>query len=298
VVWGRYFTAGGPGVALLAEADLPPEQLSAFIEQGRIDQLLAFLPNQALMLALATEDAAPLLASVAAHQEAVQLGSWRQFLRNLDEQNLSHLTDGERRKVFEVFAPREDERIYGRGIRRGWAPMMATPQRLRMTLSLLFALPGAPLLVAGQEIGMGDDLRQDGRATVRLPMQWSAEPGGGFSSSRDGEAAKLVVDGPFGIERVNVADQDGDPDSLLSLVRHLIELWDEHPQVASPRTEDLKADTSVVAFRYEHIVAVHNLAAEERPVPELVLGAERLLGDELRDGRLAGHGFLWARLPD
>jgi maltose alpha-D-glucosyltransferase/alpha-amylase len=293
-----YLKDRAPGVALLGEADVPPEHLPPFIEKGRIDQLLAFLPNQALMLALATEDAAPLLASVSAHQEAVRMGSWRQFLRNLDEQNLSHLKDEERQTVFEAFAPAEDERIYGRGIRRGWAPMMDTRQRLRMTLSLLFALPGAPLLVAGQEIGMGDDLRQEGRASVRLPMQWSAEPGGGFSTSRDGQAANLVVDGPFGIERVNVADQDGDPDSLLSLVRELIRFWRDHPEIASADSRPEKADTSVVVIRYEDIVAVHNLAGEERPVPELVLDAERLLGDELVDGRLPAHGFLWAHVGD
>ena len=293
-----YLKDRAPGVALLGEADVPPDQLPQFIKRGRIDQLLAFLPNQVLMLALATEDAQPLLDAVATHDETVRRGSWRQFLRNLDELNLSHLSDEQRDTVFGAFAPNEDERIYGRGIRRGWAPMMGSRERLRMTLSLLFGLPGAPLLVAGQEIGMGDDLRQEGRATVRLPMQWTAEPGGGFSTSREGEAAKLVVDGPFGIERVNVADQDGDPDSLLSLVRDLIRLWREHPEVASPRTERLKADGSVVAFKYERIVAVHNLAGSERPVPDVVAGAERLLGDEPRDGRLPAYGFLWARLPD
>jgi maltose alpha-D-glucosyltransferase/alpha-amylase len=167
-----------------------------------------------------------------------------------------------------------------------------------MTLSLLFALPGAPLLVAGQEIGMGDDLRQEGRATVRLPMQWSAEPGGGFSTSRENEAAKLVVDGPFGIEHVNVADQDGDPDSLLSLVRDLIRLWREHPEIAAADSRPEKADTSVAVFRYERIVALHNLADDERPVPDSVRDAERLLGDEVLDGKLPPYGFAWVRLPD
>ena len=195
----RYLKKRAPDVALLGEVDLPPEQLPTYFDKGRIDQLLAFLPNNALLHSLAIEDAGPLCAAVARHDEAVQHGAWRQFLRNLDELNLSHLSDEDRDRVFGVFAPNEEERIYGRGIRRGWAPMMEHDASKRMTLSLLFALPGAPLLVAGQEIGTGDDLSLEGRAAVRLPMQWSAEQGGGFSTSSEGEAAHLVTDGPYGI---------------------------------------------------------------------------------------------------
>jgi maltose alpha-D-glucosyltransferase/alpha-amylase len=291
-----YLRERAPGIALLGEVDVPPAELPPYIERGRLDQLLAFLPNNALYLALATERAEPLLAAVAAHQETVERGSWRQFLRNLDELNLSHLTDEERATVFAVFAEREEERIYGRGIRRGWAPMMGSVERQRMTMSLLFALPGAPLLVAGQEIGMGDDLRQPGRATVRLPMQWTGEDGAGFSTSTEGVAATLLTDGPYGHRRVNVAAQRDDDASLLALVKALIRLWREHPAIASPRTEAVPADPAVAAFRYGDVVAAHNLAASPRPLPDAAIGGEPLLGQAADDGRtLPGHGFLWVR---
>ncbi|MCU1475243.1 alpha-amylase family glycosyl hydrolase [Amnibacterium sp.] len=293
-----YLRHRAPSVALLGEVDLAPEQLPTYFDRGRIDQLLAFLPNNALMLSLATEDAAPLCAAVARHDDAVRHGAWRQFLRNLDELNLSHLSDEQRQGVFDVFAPQEDERIYGRGIRRGWAPMMEHDRRKRMTISLLFALPGAPLLVAGQEIGTGDDLALPGRASVRLPMQWSAEDGGGFSTSQEGEAAHLVTEGPFGIRSVNVADQEADPGSLLHLVRALIRLWREHPEIASPRTDRLDADPAIAAFRYGSIAAAHNLAADPRPLPEAMAAGQLLLGDETVDGGLLpGHGFRWVLLP-
>jgi maltose alpha-D-glucosyltransferase / alpha-amylase len=291
-----YLRQRAPSVALLGEVDLTPEQLPTYFEHGRIDQLLAFLPNNALMLSLATEDAEPLCAAVASHDAAVQHGAWRQFLRNLDELNLSHLSDDERRQVFGVFAPEEDQRIYGRGIRRAWAPMMGHERRQRMTVSLLFALPGAPLLVAGQEIGTGDDLALEGRASVRLPMQWSAEPGGGFSSSLKGEAMHLVTDGPYGIGAVNVADQERDPNSLLHLVRALIRLWRDHEEIASPRAARLESDRAVVAFRYGSIIAAHNLAADPRALPDEMAGGELLLGDETVDGQLLpGYGFRWVR---
>jgi maltose alpha-D-glucosyltransferase/alpha-amylase len=293
-----YLAERAPSVALLGEVDLAPEQLPTYFERGRIDQLLAFLPNNALMLSLATEDAGPLREAVARHDAAVEHGAWRQFLRNLDELNLSHLADEQRQRAFDVFAPEEDQRIYGRGIRRGWAPMMGNERRTRMTASLLFALPGAPLLVAGQEIGTGDDLGLPGRASVRLPMQWSAEEGGGFSTSRDGEAAHLVTEGPYGIAYVNVEDQEADPGSLLHLVRALIRLWREHPEIASPRTERLDGDPAIAAFRYGSIAAAHNLASEPRPLPEVMTDGELLLGDETIDGNLLpAHGFRWVRLP-
>ncbi len=292
----RYLKKRAPDVALLGEVDLPPEQLPTYFDRGRIDQLLAFLPNNALLHSLATEDAGPLCAAVARHDEAVQHGAWRQFLRNLDELNLSHLSDDDRDRVFGVFAPNQEERIYGRGIRRGWAPMMEHEARKRMSLSLLFALPGAPLLVAGQEIGTGDDLSLEGRAAVRLPMQWSSEQGGGFSTSSEGEAAHLVTDGPYGIARVNVADQERDPGSLLHLVRALVRLWREHPEIASPQVERLEADPAVVVFRYGDVVAAHNLAAGPRPLPDELRGAELLLGDETDgDGLLPAYGLRWMR---
>ena len=293
----RYLKKRAPDVALLGEVDLPPEQLPTYFDKGRIDQLLAFLPNNALMHSFALEDAGPLCAAVARHDEAVRHGAWRQFLRNLDELNLSHLSDEDRDRVFGVFAPREEERIYGRGIRRGWAPMMEHQARMRMSLSLLFALPGAPLLVAGQEIGTGDDLSLKGRAAVRLPMQWSSEPGGGFSTSSEGEAAHLVTDGPYGIANVNVADQERDPGSLLHLVRALTRLWREHPGIASPQVERLEADPALVVFQYDEVVAAHNLAAEPRPLPEALRDAELLLGDEIdADGLLPAYGFRWMRV--
>ncbi len=49
------------------------------------------------------------------------------------------------------------------------------PQRIRMAYSLLFSLPGTPVLFYGEEIGMGENLGVEGRMAVRTPMQWSDE---------------------------------------------------------------------------------------------------------------------------
>ena len=103
-----------------------------------------------------------------------------------------------------------------------------------MAFSLLFALPGTPMFVAGDEIGMGENLELSGRAAARLPMQWTAaEPNGGFSEADPGDLITPVLTrGPFGIEHVNVEDQQQDKDSFLNWVRMFIQTrttW--HPRM-------------------------------------------------------------------
>src|SRR4051794_41846446 len=72
--------------------------------------------------------------------------------------------------------------VYGRGLRRRLPPMLdGDPRRVRMVYSLLFSLPGTPVLFYGEEIGMGEDLDLEGRMAVRTPMQWTAGRQGGFS---------------------------------------------------------------------------------------------------------------------
>ena len=85
-------------------------------------------------------------------------------MRNHDELTLDKLTDAEREEVFEAFAPDEAQRVYGRGITRRLPPMLGgDPRRIRMVYSLLFSLPGTPVLFYGEEIGMGENPEIAGR---------------------------------------------------------------------------------------------------------------------------------------
>src|SRR5262245_64874004 len=100
--------------------------------------------------------------------------------------------------------------LYERGIRRRLASMLDGDQRrLELAYSLMFTLPGTPVLRYGDEIGMGDDLSLPERNCARTPMQWSTEPNAGFS-----RASKLplpvISTGPYGYERVNAAEQRRD----------------------------------------------------------------------------------------
>ena len=65
----------------------------------------------------------------------------------------------------------------------------ASARGIELAYSLLFSLPGTPVLRYGDEIGMGDDLRLKERAAIRTPMQWSDERNGGFSTAEHSCAA-------------------------------------------------------------------------------------------------------------
>ena len=100
-------------------------------------------------------------------------------------------SDEERAEVFAAFGPEETMQVYGRGLRRRLPPMLdGDPRRIRMVYSLLFSLPGTPVLFYGEEIGMGEDLDAEGRLAVRTPMQWTSGRNGGFSPRPAAQAAR------------------------------------------------------------------------------------------------------------
>ena len=146
-------------------------------------------------------------------------------------------------------------------------------------MSLLFSFPGAPLLVYGDEIGMGDDSSLHGRNAVRTSMQWSNERHAGFSTIADGRLRMPVIaDGPFGYERVNATDQAADPGSLLSWTKRLIAVRRQAPEFGSGWMEVVRTGApSVFAHRCRWedrgILGVHNLGPRGRSVT-LDLGAD------------------------
>ena len=57
-------------------------------------------------------------------------------------------------------------------------------RRIELLNSLLFSLPGTPMMQYGDEIGMDDDLRLPERECARTSMQWSADRHAGFSRAK------------------------------------------------------------------------------------------------------------------
>jgi glycosidase len=188
------------------------------------------------------------------------------FVRNHDELTLDKLSEPERAEVFARFGPDPELQLYGRGLRRRAPTMLGDPAALRMAYSLMFSLPGTPVLFYGEEIGMGENLAISGRYSVRSPMQWSAERHGGFSSVESARRLRRpVVRGAFGPEHVNVAAMRRDAGSLLNWFERLIRRRRECPEIGFGELTVLDTrEPSVLAHRCDWkdstVVAVHELA--------------------------------------
>jgi maltose alpha-D-glucosyltransferase/alpha-amylase len=276
----------------LAEANVPADQSVDFFGPtgDRMHLLFNFLLNQHLFLALARRRAAPLADMLGELPRLPPGAQWVNFLRNHDELDLGRLSDAERGEAYAAFAPEEHMRAYGRGVRRRLAPMLGgDARRVELAHALMLSLPGTPLIRMGEEVGMGDDLALPERFSVRTPMQWSPEANAGFSTAPADRLIRPVISGgPFGFERVNVAAQQRDANSLLNRIERLIRVRKECTEFAHGRLKLLKSgDRAVFAHRCEGkagaVVALHNLA-DEAAKATVELGDGESLGDLLGNG--------------
>ena len=311
----RHFLSWRRGKAImLAEANVPMDRITRYFGDGnRMHMLFNFMVNQHLYLALARRSAEPLIAGLRRLPQIPDLGQWAQFLRNHDELSLDKLSEAEREQVFAAFAPDEQMRIYGRGIRRRLAPILGNDRRrLELVHSLLLTLPGTPVLYYGDEIGMGEDLSLPERMSVRTPMQWSAGQNGGFSAAPPEQLIRPVIsDGAFGYERVNMMAQRRDGGSLLQWLQRMIGMRRQCPEFGIGRFELLDpGDPRVLAHRCEWdggtVIAVHNFADEPRtarlhtgqaPLIDLIGRREcEPNGHEEYKIELEPYGYRWFRV--
>ncbi len=302
---------------LLAEANVEMAKIPQYFGDGnKMHMLFHFMANQRLFLALTRGEAAPLVEGLQAPPEIPESAQWAHFLRNHDELDLGRLSDRERAEVFAEMAPDPDMQLYGRGIRRRLAPMLGGDRRrLELAYSLMFSLPGTPVLRYGQEIGMGDDLSLEERNSVRTTMQWTPEENGGFSSAPAEKLVRPAIrQGRYGYPVLNVRDQQRDADSFLNWMERLVRVRRECPEWGWGAWRMLETgEPSVFAHRCEWrggvVIAVHNLADHPRDVTLTVEEPEAehlvdLLGDrryEPVDGgfhrvQLEGFGYRWFRV--
>ncbi|MGE0448473.1 MAG: alpha-amylase family protein [Vicinamibacterales bacterium] len=258
---------------LLAEANVPADESQKYFgPQGdRLQLMLNFPVNQRLWYALATGDVDPLASAIEETAETPAQAQFVQFLRSHDECDLGRLSDEQRQKVFAACGPKPSMQLYNRGIRRRLAPMLGgDPQRLRLALSLLLALPGTPMLQYGDEIGIWDDLALPERECARTAMQWSDDHYGGFSSSSR-RVIPIVDDEEHGYRRINVAAQRRDPESLLNWTERRIRARKELPELSWGHCTVVRTDTPGVlvllsVWRDTAVLTVHNLTDQERSV--------------------------------
>ncbi|HEV2778463.1 MAG TPA: alpha-amylase family protein [Actinophytocola sp.] len=305
---------------LLAEANVGDEELLEYFGEGdgeptRMMMLFAFRLNQAIMLALAREDAGPVRAVLDRLPDLPRHAQWATFLRNHDEVDLGRLSDDEREDVFAAFGPEPDMRLYDRGIRRRLAPMLAGDRRrLEMAYSLQLTMPGTPVLRYGDEIGMGEDLSRPEREAIRTPMQWSHTDNAGFSRAEPEQLiAPPIGAGPYGYPKINVTEQRLDPNSLLTWFERILHTRRECEEIGTGEHQVLDSGQPHVLVHTAtgqrgRTLFLHNLspdpchcsldprlAGDSTPLG-LAADADYGTGVDLTAIDLNGYGYRWIRL--
>lgn len=303
---------------ILAEANvLPEDDMKYFGDDGdRMQMMFNFQVNQRLFYALASADVAPLEKALKDTRPGYPTAQWGMFLRNHDELDLGRLTDEQRQAAFDAFGPEKSMQLYDRGVRRRLAPMLkGDRRRLELAYSLMFALPGTPVLRYGDEIAMGDDLDLPERYCARTPMQWANEQNGGFSTA-ERTYLPAISGGGYGYESVNVAQQRRDPNSFLNWLERIVRMRQETPEIGWGDYQILRTGAKgVLAMRYDWrgnaAVFLHNFGEEGCDVAFHSGGMEGepdhlvnlLSTDHSRpgpDGRhhvtLEPYGYRWYRL--
>lgn len=173
-------------------ADGSAQILSSYYPD-QLDAYFAFDVASGTMEAARTGLAAPFLNAVREANSLFPAGRWSPFLTNHDQPRVMTVLGGDR-------------------------------GRARVAASAMLMLPGLPFVYYGEEIGMSGTKPDE---QIRTPMQWSSEPGAGFTTGTPWESPQpdWTV--------TNVQAQDRDAGSLLNHYRRLIHLRKEHPALGS-----------------------------------------------------------------
>jgi maltose alpha-D-glucosyltransferase / alpha-amylase len=304
----------------LAEANQWPEDVLPYFgdfEKGGNECHMAFhfplMPR--IYMAVAQEDRHPIVEIMSQTPAIPEESQWAIFLRNHDELTLEMVTDRERDYMYQTYASDPQMRI-NFGIRRRLAPLMQNDRpSMELLNSILFSMPGTPIIYYGDEIGMGDNVFLGDRDAVRTPMQWTSDRNAGFSRT---DPARMylppVMDPVYGYQSVNVEAQSKSPNSLLNWMRRIIAVRKAHKAFGRGTLEFLHpGNRKVLAYLREYdgeaILCVANLSRSAQPVeldlsrfagrvPVELIGGSNFptLGTLPYMVTLPGHSFYWFAL--
>jgi maltose alpha-D-glucosyltransferase/alpha-amylase len=259
-----------PDGVMIAEANQWPEELLPYFGDGDEFHVCFHFPIMPrLYQALKAGDKTPIV-DIWARTPPIPPGTqWMTFLRNHDELTLEMVSPEVREWMWAQYAPEPRMRL-NLGIRRRLLPLLDGDKRRWLLINALFlSLPGAPIIYYGDEIGMGENIWLPDRNGVRTPMQWTDGPHGGFSAAEQ-TYLPVIDDEQYGYQTVNVADQEGDPDSYLAWTRFLVRARQAQPALRSGEFGWVDTGSTAVLAFYRRagedtILCIFNLSAVEQP---------------------------------
>jgi maltose alpha-D-glucosyltransferase/alpha-amylase len=307
-----------PGRILLAEANQWPSDVVHYFgteEAPEFHMAFHFPLMPRMFMAMRQETRTPIVEIMQSTPVIPEGCQWAIFLRNHDELTLEMVTDSERDYMYFEYAKDPRMRI-NVGIRRRLAPLLDNGRRqIEMMTSLLFSMPGTPVLYYGDEIGMGDNIYLGDRNGVRTPMQWTNDRNAGFSRA---DSARLysptVVDPVYGFQAINVEAQTRVPTSILNWTRRMIAVRKKYLAFGRGSLEFLYPDNLKVlaylrAYQDEKLLCIVNLSRfvqcceldlsayqGYRPVELIGETAFPAIGDLPYFITLGPHAFYWFRL--
>ena len=262
-----------PDRMLLAEANQWPADVRPYFGEGDECHMAFHFPLMPRMfMALQQEDRHPIVEILRQTPEIPENCQWAMFLRNHDELTLEMVTDEERDYMYRAYAADPQMRI-NVGIRRRLAPLLENSRRrIELLHSLLFSMPGTPVIYYGDELGMGDNIYLGDRNGVRTPMQWTGDRNGGFSRADPARLyAPPIMDPVYGYQAINVEAQARSAYSILSWMRRMLGLRKQLPVFGRGTIGFLPAQNRKVLIYVrqlgdETILCVANLSRSVQPV--------------------------------
>jgi alpha-glucosidase len=179
-------------------------------------------------------------------------------------------------------------------------------RRARAAALFELGLPGCVYLYTGEELGLPevldlpDEARQDpifartggieiGRDGCRVPLPWTDDAATSFGFSPRG-ATEPWLPQPKEWARWNVASQQADPNSMLSLYRRALAVRRATPDLTRAGFELLLPDDAdLVGYRRGDVVVVLNMSDHERNLPAELVRGRRLLVSSVAEEMSAGR---------
>ncbi|EOR94550.1 Trehalose synthase [Arcticibacter svalbardensis MN12-7] len=263
----KYVDENFPGTLLLAEANMWPEDSASYFGNGDECQMNYHFPVMPRMfMAVQMEDRYPITDIFDQTPAIPDTCQWAIFLRNHDELTLEMVTDEERDYMYKVYVKDPKARI-NLGIRHRLAPLLENNRsKIELLNSLLFTLPGTPVIYYGDEIGMGDNFYLGDRDGVRTPMQWDADRNGGFSNANPQQLyLPMILDPQYHFGTVNVELQSNNTSSLLWWMKRIISMRKKYKSLSRGDMKFINSENAKVlaytrCYEDETILIVSNLS--------------------------------------